>query len=95
MLLEYRPSWRRILKQAEKPLGVFFAFSILVTAIYEYGLRFRILELPALPVSLLGSALGIFLGFRTNSAYGRWWEARILWGGLINHSRSWARQVVS
>jgi putative membrane protein len=44
---------------------------------------------------MFGSALSIFLGFRTSSAYGRWWEARILWGGIVNMSRSWTRMVMS
>jgi putative membrane protein len=50
---------------------------------------------PGLPVSLIGAALGIILGFRTNSAYDRWWEARILWGALVNSSRTLARQIIA
>ena len=42
-------------------------------------------------ISALGSALAIFLAFRNNSAYDRWWEARKIWGALVNDSRSWAR----
>jgi putative membrane protein len=41
------------------------------------------------------SAISIFLAFRVNQAYGRWWEARQLWGKLINESRSWGRLVVT
>jgi putative membrane protein len=44
-------------------------------------------------VGLLVTALSIFLVFRINEAYSRWWEARILWGQLVNSSRSLARQV--
>src|SRR5690606_20217540 len=36
-----------------------------------------------LPFTLLGVTLSIFLGFRTNAAYDRWWEARKLWGQLV------------
>ena len=46
-------------------------------------------------IAALGGALAIFLGFRNNSAYDRWWEARKIWGGLVNDSRSWTRQVVA
>ncbi len=46
-------------------------------------------------IGALGSALAIFLGFRNNSAYDRWWEARKIWGALVNESRSWCRQVVA
>ncbi|MBI1315852.1 hypothetical protein GC167_03210 [bacterium] len=38
--------------------------------------------------SLLGIVLSILLVFRTNSAYDRWWEGRIHWGALVNHSRN-------
>jgi putative membrane protein len=95
MLVSYRPSWSRILSQTGRPLALFFVVSLVVTSIYELGFRFRVFSVPDLPLSLLGSALGIFLGFRTNSAYGRWWEARQLWGALVNQSRTWTRQIIS
>ncbi|MEM7437798.1 MAG: bestrophin family ion channel [Myxococcota bacterium] len=44
-------------------------------------------------VGLLATVVGIFLMFRFNEAYQRWWEARILWGALVNDSRSFAREV--
>ncbi len=53
------------------------------------------MELPTLPMAVVGGALGIFVSFRTNSAYDRWWEGRKLWGRMINTSRHWASQVVA
>lgn len=50
----------------------------------------------ALPFSIaaiLGSALAIFIAFRNQSSYARWWEARTLWGGIVNSSRVFARLV--
>lgn len=44
-------------------------------------------------VGLLATTVGIFLMFRFNEAYQRWWEARILWGALVNDSRTFAREV--
>ncbi len=46
-------------------------------------------------VAVLAGTVGVFLAFRFNEAYGRWWEARILWGGMVNSSRTFARQVLS
>jgi putative membrane protein len=46
-------------------------------------------------VAVLATALSIFLVFRFNEAYDRWWEARKLWGSLVNHSRDFARQVIT
>lgn len=56
---------------------------------------FRDTGLPFGAISAFGSALAIFLAFRNNSGYDRWWEARKIWGALVNDSRSFARQVVS
>ncbi|NRA61843.1 MAG: hypothetical protein HRU25_13215 [Psychrobium sp.] len=47
------------------------------------------------PVALLGLALSLFLGFRNNASYDRWWEARKQWGQLVVNSRSLSRQVTS
>jgi putative membrane protein len=43
--------------------------------------------------SLLGIVLGLFLVFRTNTAYDRWWEGRKLWGAMVNSSRNYALKV--
>jgi ion channel-forming bestrophin family protein len=53
------------------------------------------MQLPGLPLGVLGGAIGIFASFRTNSAYDRWWEGRKLWGALVNNSRHWASQILS
>jgi len=54
-----------------------------------------IVEIPITTVTIFAAALAIYLGFRSNNAYDRWWEARIIWGGFINSSRAWARQVTT
>lgn len=43
--------------------------------------------------AVFGIGLSLFLGFRNNAAYDRWWEARKLWGGLLADMRSLAREV--
>jgi putative membrane protein len=43
--------------------------------------------------SLLGIVLGLFLVFRTNTAYDRWWEGRRLWGSLVNSTRNFALKL--
>lgn len=47
------------------------------------------------PFALLGVALSLYLGFRNNAAYERWWEARKLWGQLIYDIRNLARAVIA
>src|SRR5947209_2112917 len=46
-----------------------------------------------LPLALYGSVIGLVVGFRNNSSYARWWEARTLWGSIVNNSRSLGRQI--
>lgn len=52
-------------------------------------------ELPLMPLTLLCSALVVLISFRNSSAYNRWWEARTLWGSMVNSSRSYGRQVLT
>jgi putative membrane protein len=44
---------------------------------------------------MIGVAVSLYLGFKSNQAYGRWWEARTTWGAIINDSRSWANAVLN
>jgi putative membrane protein len=46
-------------------------------------------------IGLIATVIGIFIVFRFNEAYQRWWEARTLWGALVNDSRSFAREVIT
>lgn len=46
-------------------------------------------------VSIMGITVSIFIGFRNTQAIGRWWEARQLWGCLVNHSRNWSDMLTS
>ena len=48
-----------------------------------------------LPVSLLGTTLAFLIAFRNNNAYDRWWEARRIWGEVVNDSRSFGAQVLA
>jgi len=53
------------------------------------------INLTSAPFSLMGVALAIFLGFRINASYDRYWEARKLWGGVLIDSRNLARQALT
>lgn len=87
MIVDAVPSMRRIASEIWKPLTVLFIWDCAVTIAY-YVLPFKA---PSLPLTIFGSALALFLGFRSNSSYQRWWEGRILWGAMINASRSLSR----
>lgn len=80
-----------------KNIALFVLISISATIQYQYATfwLYDPFTLPVVPVSILGGALAIFLGFRNNSAYDRWWEARKIWGGVVNASRTFASFVIS
>ena len=64
------------------------------TAAYLKTYFFHV-SLTTAPFVLVGVPLGIFLGFRNNVAYDRFWEGRKLWGQLVNTSRAFTRQVLT
>lgn len=71
---------------------VLFAFLAYYLCIIEKN---NSINVPAIPVSILGGALAIFLGFRNSSAYDRWWEARKIWGAIVNNSRSFGLELIT
>lgn len=77
--------WPRIL--------VVTLFAIVVTYA-DHKLGFKSYTLTTTPFTLIGLAMAIFLGFRNNESYSRFWEGRQLWGQLVNSSRSLSRQIL-
>ena len=51
------------------------------------------LSISFVPLGVLGTALAITMGFRNQTAYARWWEARTAWGAIVNVSRQYARLI--
>jgi len=74
-------SWRVVLFAA--------SWSCLIVYLYEIQ-DMRFLAVPVLPVTTIGVAVSLYLGFKSTSAYNRWWEARAIWGEIVNNSRTWA-----
>lgn len=66
------------------------AYAALVVAVAHFA-RFDMSGFSIAPFGLLGVALSIYMGFRNNAAYDRWWEARKLWGQLVYEIRNLAR----
>lgn len=84
----------RVIHYLRFELAVSVGLSVLVYFLYQLE-GVKQFSLPFSTAAILGSALAIFLAFRNNSSYGRWWEARTLWGGIVNSSRVLARLVVT
>ncbi|MDQ3100330.1 MAG: hypothetical protein M3R08_03000, partial [Bacteroidota bacterium] len=84
--LAIRYSWKNILYSA-LCWGLAYSFEIFP--------QLPVLRIPISIVGILGTAVAIILGFRNSSAYERWWEARIIWGGILNESRTLTRQLTT
>lgn len=68
--------------------------TVLAAAVaFAYHFNLFTVSIPWLAVSVIGTAVAFYVGFKNNSAYDRMWEARKIWGGIVNSSRSWGMQV--
>lgn len=91
-----------ILKKNFNPVAVFrymrtdLLISTLLSGAVHLLYHLAPADTPGLPFAvtgILGSGLAIFIAFRNQSSYGRWWEARTVWGSIVNSSRIFARLV--
>ncbi|WP_029001280.1 bestrophin family protein [Azohydromonas australica] len=102
MIVRPRPSWvgllfaRRgsLMPRIAGQLAFVYALSIAVVAAHGTLFHWKV-TLTAAPFSLMGVSLAIFLGFRINASYDRYWEARKLWGGVLVETRNLARHALT
>ena len=71
---------------------LFIAIITVFVGLY-YFLDLEWLRIPWTPLALIGTAVAFVIGFQNNSAYGRIWEARKIWGGIVNTSRTFGMYV--
>ncbi len=81
------PYWTR------RQTFIFVALSSAVTALYAL-VGWTWIAIPWVPVALIGTAVAFVTGFKNNASYGRLWEARKIWGEILNTSRFWGTQAV-
>lgn len=94
MMVSNKGSVLRLVQWQWRATVVFVVAGIFAALVWTLVPALHWLVLPMSPLAVVGAALGIFVSFRTNSAYARWWEGRILWGRLINVSRLFGTQVL-
>ncbi|MCS3798275.1 bestrophin family protein [Niastella sp. OAS944] len=75
-------------------LVIILVYSLAIAVIHEWFLEVPI-SIPLAVPAVLGTVISLLLGFRSNQAYDRWWEARQVWGAIVNDSRTLARQVLN
>src|ERR1700712_124766 len=91
MIVPHAPQIRRLLAYVGMPLLVLFLYDLAIVLLFQV-VGWKWISVQHIPLALFGSAIGLIVAFRNNSSYGRWWEARTLWGGIVNNSRAWTRQ---
>ncbi|HEY5746237.1 MAG TPA: bestrophin family ion channel [Chryseolinea sp.] len=67
-------------------------YVLLIAILYHYT-ALREFSIPWLPLSIIGTAVAFYVGFKNNQAYDRLWEARMIWGGIVNSSRMWGSNI--
>ncbi len=67
-------------------------WATIVTSVLELT-HWHWMFIPWLPLSVIGTAVAFYVGFKNNQAYDRLWEARKIWGAIINSSRAWGAAV--
>ena len=87
--------WSIVLRFAWLPIILFTIWGALVVFVFHfYEHSDKIISIPFLPLSTIGIAVAFYIGFKNNASYDRFWEARKIWGGIVNYSRTWGNQVL-
>ncbi|MEM7657292.1 MAG: bestrophin family ion channel [Bacteroidota bacterium] len=84
----------RVWQYIRRPMWWVLIWAPLAYALFAWT-EWPALQLSFTPIGVLGSALAIFIAFRNNSAYGRWWEARQIWSQIVQAQRVLARLVIT
>lgn len=85
MYTQRRFPFKGMLKWTKRELIFFVGMASVFTILYEL-LGVKWLQVPLTPVGLIGTAVAFMVGFQHNAAYDRIWEARKIWGGIVNAS---------
>lgn len=83
---------RGVIKWTRRNIYLFLLLSAIPVILFDVvGLKW--LHVPWLPLGVLGTAVAFIVSFKNNASYDRLWEARKIWGGIVNTSRSWTIMV--
>lgn len=81
-----------VIRWTRRHIFLFLLLSSIPVFLFEV-LRWKWLHVPWLPLGVLGTAVAFIVSFKNNASYDRLWEARKIWGGIVNASRSWTIMV--
>jgi len=92
MLIKKRISVVYFMRHIVWDLLAITLYAILAGTFDHFGFLSEV-KIPLAVTAFTGTILSLLLAFRTSQSYERWWEARIVWGAIVNDSRSLIRQV--
>jgi putative membrane protein len=92
MLLKKKIPLRYILGKIKYELIIVLAYTCLFDVFHRLNPELNT-EIPLAIPSVIGTVISLLLAFKSNQAYDRWWEARIIWGAITNDSRTLIRQI--
>lgn len=92
MLAKKNLSFLQIIKYTGGHFIWLIGWASLCVGLYQYS-GWKWLNIPWLPLSIVGTAVAFYVGFKNNNAYNRMWEARKIWGGIVNSSRAWGSYI--
>lgn len=81
-------SIKEFLFWTRRDIYVLLFLAIIPTLLFQLGMC-RWLSIPWVPIALIGTASAFIIGFKNTQSYNRLWEARQIWGAIVNSSRSW------
>ncbi len=87
MYIQRRFPFKSLIYWTKRELIFFIVLAVIATILFEL-FNIKWLQIPFTPVGLVGTAVAFMIGFQNNAAYDRIWEARKIWGGIVNNSRT-------
>lgn len=92
MYMQRKFPFKGMMKWTRRDIYKFIVIGVVPVFMYK-GLGFYWLHLPWLPIGVVGTAVAFIVSFKNNASYDRLWEARTIYGGIVNASRSFALMV--
>jgi putative membrane protein len=94
MLLKKKIPLKYVFGKIKIELFIILSYTTMYEVFHHHFLDIKT-DIPIAIPSIIGTIISLLLAFKSNQAYDRWWEARIIWGAITNDSRTLVRQLIS
>lgn len=94
MLLKENIPLTYMISKIKKEIILVTVYAVLIAVVYN-NFHITRISIPIAVPTILGTVISLLLAFKSNQAYDRWWEARTLWGAIVNDTRTLTRQLLT